>query len=419
MSNRDETKATLSVAQMVDEVHAALVGDTGIPAAVQSLSPKEFLSLLGGVGKRLEKTTRTETATVCKAPLDELLTLDRYNNKVKAVADIYGLSIALARRVLGDGSIAKRLLTQALEVIPPGVGEIEVLYKRLGKPAWTLISEITAEWARAESGSRTSSAASGALARLLALHLSRKECRDCTHFTADVAGELLRSLPIVRLKDQSGSVDPLLVGLVPALEDLLQSRSPPGCRPQTAPPPAAPEPPEALRGAIEAIEGVLKQWAVDAVRQEQLKALPAEVQRLQSELRQATEGANSLRDAGSRLKERLDALGIEKALLEQQLAGAMRDVEDWKSEAKRDANDALARAHDEIERSKDQMRTVLERFGVPALELAERQAPEADGMDQIKINLRNLLDKLQRLTVRRGDGHELAAPTVDTASRKL
>jgi hypothetical protein len=419
MAERSKRSRKVNVSEtttLASDVYDALARDDDLPSGFAKLTPMQYVAVVEGVCRRVELNARNGPRQYSARVAEAILKPARHKPNANTVPEAYGTAIALARQVNPDTGLAGPLMSDALHALPPGAAAVSELHAKIGQADWRMVAALADLWEHASLERRPTSAASSAFARLLALYLKSAHdtpARRSSDLPSDAILALASSVAAIRVQDLHGSTDPLLIALRPGLEALV---TPSGQTEKTTDTAASLQSPrsdahspgreagsdalEAVHRAIALLQGASGELVRHAESGARLEALSAETRRLSDELTTLRNESGDLRAANTRLNEILQAKNVELEGFAARLARAEREGDEWKTEARREAVRAAAHARHEIATVHEELRRILERYGQPAAEIIREPGLDPDRAERLRVNLSNLMQKLDKLANR-------------------
>lgn len=409
--------SSVDIPQLASDVCQAMVKGDALPAEVGALTARQYTTLLNEVAKRADLYAKTGAKSYNQAAVAALLSPGQHKPKADAMAETYGAAIALAGKLDSTGGVAGRLLNDVLQSLKPTAHDVQVLQKKIGID-WELVASVAATWEKAPIEERPTSSAVTGLARLLSIYLGtlRKAAPVTDSLTISALQRISSSITAIRLKDLRGDMDPLLTAALPqvlahfgGLPDKPGRRDFPGSdlpvqevggNPPDNVPGDSSDSRTALRTAMRLLIDVSKDLEAAEESGKRITALTAELGRITRERNEAMRELEEIRVSNVRLKETVSVKSTETSLLETQLTAARTEVEDWKRECKLVEGHATAHAKKEVSLIKSELDSVIERFARPAEEIAKKPVLDENATDRLRINLRNLVQRLERLVGR-------------------
>jgi hypothetical protein len=363
------------------------------PDVLATLTPRQYADVLAGIQMRFEIIAKTR-AVAPKTSALTILLANRDLPATKAGTEARAATVRLAAAVDPFGDTPAYYLGQALARMELSPVAAELFVHKSG-PLLKWLDSVAKSWTTKSDDGPTADQ-SAAFARLLAAQLKASGGHGPILEQSEVLESLAKSMRSIQVKDhQVWSLDPLLLSMataVSAAAGTRQLREPePATKSLETPAAKREHLLSSLRSICRAVESELEGISK---YEDQLHTtrLDAESLRRQRDILEQT--ISNLRNEAVRLT---DALAGARTLLscaKNELVAAKLDSERWRGESKQGRLEAATEIREKIARAGREILQITERYGLPLMAALEQQQISTDDIEPLRVNLKNLVQKL-------------------------
>jgi hypothetical protein len=363
------------------------------PEVLAKLTPRQYADVLGGIQKRFEIITRSRPIAPEQSALRTLLS-NRDLPATKAGTEARAAIVRLAGALDPLGDTPAYYLGQALVGMELSPVAAELFVHKAG-PLLKWLDNVAKSWT-VKSDDGPTAAQSAAFARLLAAQLKASGGQEDESKQAIILESLADSMRSIKVKDhQVWSLDPLLLSMATAVSVAAGVRKPNEAAPVTR----LSETPStkrehlltSLRTICRTVESELEGIA-KYEDQLQTTRLDAESLRRQRDILEQT--ISNLRIEAVRLTDALAGARTQLSNMEKELVAIKLDSEGWRRESEQGRFEAAAEIREKIARAGREILQITERYGLPMTAALEQQVISPDDLAPLRVNLKNLVQKL-------------------------
>ena len=412
MKSQHSAKRQVSAAEL-DDLAATMVTvlkDRGdVPEAIWTLSPKQYTDFVEKLNSRLNTLRGRGAIVVDRGILDRLLKPTEVEPTAKQVTEFYTALTRLAGTSDSTGDAEVRVLERALSELPGTATDIDRYFRKVG-PIWQAMARLAAEWCARTGDGTPTSAAAGALARIIALHASDAAGRVAAARDGVAVADLAQSLESVRVRDLRGENDPLLRLIAPTLNALALSAGMAGTAvvpvqiANGGKPPVrqtTKSGPDRIREALQELtKGILEELVALEELRRQVSDLKGANDSLSGSLVAEQRTAGDLLRTNQTLQLRVSQATEREEKLQARVTEAEAGQAEWKLESEREIARSAVMLDQRLSAVRNEILGLITRLGAPINGIVEKATLEGMDHERLRVNVPNFLGQLQRIADR-------------------
>jgi cell division septum initiation protein DivIVA len=428
MSNTDPPKGAKSdIRVTVVEVYDWLERGGDTPGILSSLGGRTYEDLLTRIKERIESRPKMLPSNLDPERLATILTLAKPSPNAKIAMECFTAALRLAIIADPTGASPAKVIEQALKTTAISAADADFLLQPVGT-VLVHLANVASKWSGAPEGDWPTSVNTSSLARVISasFRIFRTRQPEVDDSTLRALAQISDALDSIRVVDLRGHQDPLLHDLAVSARSLIGRPAQNGDSQSGIVAPAQLVVPQAKSDVREVPRGDLLLKG--------LRDLLAELDAARVTIEKANSKVLSLHEDNDSLRARIDTLQFKNAELDSracsissELTVATREAQSahaaeqaaiaetarWRRECNHAHFDAQAEIREKIGRAAQDVQRIVEKYGPPALVVAEMETPNPEDMRQLNVNLSNLISKVTAVTQRlQSTSNDQLNPTV-------